>query len=217
MPNASGPCRFGQYNKLHRLVLDELGLQQVPILVFDQTKNYNKDMAVFGRSFRLHSWRAIVILDYMQKMLLERRPYEVNKGETDAVYQEYLDLLVKTVGRDGNTMKLFSRRVRDAFEAVEIDKSTPKPRIGIIGEIFVRSNRFANDFLVDKLEALGAQCDVPPFEEWMNYIDYQRKRRSRLRIEGGWRDWAKQQLTEIIQNSVAESLKKAVWSATTVG
>ena len=28
MPAASGPCRFGQYNRLHRLVLDELGLPQ---------------------------------------------------------------------------------------------------------------------------------------------------------------------------------------------
>nr|MQY80619.1 CoA activase [Dehalococcoidia bacterium] len=44
MPTASGPCRFGQYNKLHRLVLDKLGLQQVPMLVFDQTNGYHKDM-----------------------------------------------------------------------------------------------------------------------------------------------------------------------------
>src|SRR4030042_1100607 len=36
MPGASGPCRFGQYNRLHRLVLDELGLPQGPILVLDQ-------------------------------------------------------------------------------------------------------------------------------------------------------------------------------------
>jgi len=208
MPSASGPCRFGQYNKLHRLVLDELGLQQVPILIFDQTGGYHKDMATFGRSFRLHAWRAITILDYMQKILMERRPYEVNKGETDAVYQEWLDPLVKKVGQDGDTLKAFSRQVRNAFEAVKIDKSTPKPRIGIVGEIFVRSNQFANDFLVRKLESLGAQCSVPPFEEWLDYIDYQRKYRNRRHIEGGWRDWAKQKLTEIVQENVAEPLRK---------
>jgi predicted CoA-substrate-specific enzyme activase len=213
MPGASGPCRFGQYNKLHRLVLDELGLQQVPILVFDQTKDYHQDMATFGKGFRLHAWRAIAILDSMQKMLLERRPYEVNQGETDAVYQEWLDSLIKRVGQDGNTLKTFSRQVRDAFEAVKIDKSTPKPHIGVVGEIFVRSNQFANNFLVRKLEALGAQCAVPPFEEWLDYIDYQRKRRSRLHIEGGWKDWAKQKLTEIVQESVAEPLRKQFDSA----
>jgi predicted CoA-substrate-specific enzyme activase len=213
MPAASGPCRFGQYHKLHRLVLDEIGLPQVPILVFDQTKGYHKDMAAFGRGFRLHAWRAITILDYMQKMLLERRPYEVNQGETDAVYQEWLDALVKTVGHDGDSMKKFSRQVRNAFDSVKIDTSTPKPRIGIVGEIFVRSNQFANDFLVRKLEALGTQCAVPPLEEWLDYIDHQRKRRNRLHLEGGWRDWAKQKLTEIVQEGVAEPLRKQFDSA----
>jgi len=208
MPSASGPCRFGQYNKLHRLVLDELGLQQVPILVLDQTNGYRRDIEAFGSGFRLHAWRAIIILDSMQKMLLERRPYEVNKGETDTVYKELLSLLVNAVGQNGSSLKELSRMVTSAFEAVKIDRSIHKPRIGIIGEIFVRSNQFTNDFLVGKLEALGAQCAVPPLEEWLDYIDHQRKRRNRLHLEGGWTDWAKQKITEIVQENVAAPLRK---------
>jgi len=208
MPAASGPCRFGQYNRLHRLVLDELGLQQVPILVFDQTKGYHRDLSAMGRGFRLHAWRSIVILDSMQKMVLERRPYEINSGETDAVYRELLEALIRNVGQDSDTLRSFSQRARDAFEAVAIETSNPKPRIGIVGEIFVRSNQFANDSLIRKLEALGAQCGVPPLEEWLDYIDHQRKRRNRLHLEGGWRDWTKQKLTEIVQERVAEPLRR---------
>ncbi|HTY81866.1 MAG TPA: acyl-CoA dehydratase activase, partial [Dehalococcoidales bacterium] len=184
MPSASGPCRFGQYNRLHRLVLDELGLEQVPVLVFDQTGGYHKDLAALGRNFRLHAWRGIAILDSMQKLVLERRPYEVNAGEIDAVYKEQLDLLLKNIGRDSGTLKKFSRDARRAFDSVKIDKNGRKPRIGIVGEIFVRSNRFANDSLITRLEALGAQCGVPPLEEWMDYTDHQRKRRNRLHLEG---------------------------------
>jgi predicted nucleotide-binding protein (sugar kinase/HSP70/actin superfamily) len=180
----------------------------VPILVFDQTGGYHRDMASLGRSFRLHAWRAIAILDSMQKMVLERRPYEVNRGDTDAVYQEWLDSLIKLVGQDGRTMTAFSGQARDAFEGVKIDKSMPKPRIGIVGEIFVRSNPFANDHLIRRLEALGFQCGVPPLEEWLDYIDHQRKRRNRLHLEGGWRDWARQKLTELVQEGVAEPLRK---------
>ncbi len=208
MPGASGPCRFGQYNKLHRLILDELGLQTVPVLVFDQTRNYYQDTAALGKGFRLQSWRGMTILDSMQKMLLERRPYEVNKGETDAVYQEWLGLLEKLVEQEDDGFVRFARRVRDAFEAVQIDRSILKPRIGVVGEIFVRSNQFANDFVVRRLEALGAQCSLPPLEEWLDYIDYQRKRRNRLHIEGGWKDWAKQKLTELVQERVAEPLRR---------
>jgi predicted nucleotide-binding protein (sugar kinase/HSP70/actin superfamily) len=208
MPSASGPCRFGQYNKLHRLILDELGLQEVPILVFDQTQSYHQHITALGRGFRLRGWRALAILDSMQKMLLERRPYEVNKGATDNVYQEWLELLIRQVEQDSDSFELFAHRVRSAFEAVKIDRSTSKPRIGIVGEIFVRSNEFANDFVVRKLETIGAQCSLPPFEEWLDYIDHQRKRRNRLRLEGGWRDWAKQKLTELVQERVAEPLRR---------
>jgi predicted CoA-substrate-specific enzyme activase len=208
MPAASGPCRFGQYNRLHRLILDELGLQQVPVLVFDQTGGYHKDMASLGRGFRLHAWRAITILDSLQKMVLEKRPYEVNKGETDTVYKEWLDRLIKTTGQDAGALKDFSRRASQAFEVIKTDTSTPKPRVGIVGEIFVRSNQFANDGLIRKLEALGAQAGIPPMEEWLDYIDHQRKRRNRLHLEGGWKDWAQQKLTEIVQESVAEPLRK---------
>ncbi len=208
MPGASGPCRFGQYNKLHRLVLDELGLDKVPILVFDQTRNFQQHMATLGRGFRLLTWRGTTILDLMHKMLLERRPYEVNKGETDAVYQEWLEQLVKLVEQGGDGFEEFSQRVRNALEKVKIDKSILKPRVGIVGEIYVRCNHFANDFAVRKLEALGVECSLPPFEEWLDYIDYQRKRRFQLGIEGTWRDYAKQRLTELVQERAAEKLRR---------
>jgi predicted nucleotide-binding protein (sugar kinase/HSP70/actin superfamily) len=208
MPAASGPCRFGQYNRLHRLILDELGLQNVPILVFDQTGGYHNDLANMGNGFRLNAWRSFVILDSMQKIVLERRPYEVNKGETDAVYKEWLDKLIKNVGKDAATLEAFSKDVKKALLSIKIDDSSPKPRVGIVGEIFVRSNAFANDGLIRKLEAIGAQVGIPPIEEWLDYIDHQRKRRNRLHLEGGWKDWAKQTITEMVQERVAEPLRK---------
>ncbi|MCJ7605912.1 MAG: acyl-CoA dehydratase activase-related protein, partial [Dehalococcoidales bacterium] len=208
MPAASGPCRFGQYNRLHRVILDELGLQDVPILVFDQTGGYRNDLSNMGTGFRINAWRSFMILDSMQKMMQERRPYEVNKGETDAVYREQLDRLIKNVGQDSATLKAFSRQARQAFGAVKIDRSTPKPRIGVVGEIFVRSNHFANDGLIRTLERLGGQVGIPPVEEWFDYIDHQRKFRYRHHLEGGWRDWARQKITEIVMERTVEPFRR---------
>ncbi len=137
---------------------------------------------------------------------MERRPYEVNKGEADAVYQEWLELLVKLVEQGSNGFEAFAGRLRHAFDAIKIDKSVRKPRVGLVGEIFVRSNQFANDFIVRKLEALGAECSLPPFEEWVDYIDYERKRQYRL--EGHWKQYAKQKLSELIQERAADKLRR---------
>ena len=208
MPAASGPCRFGQYNRLHRLILDELGLPNVPVLVFDQTGGYHKDMISMGKGFRLNAWKGFIVLDSLQKMSLERRPYEVNSGEIDAVYNEWRDKLIANVGQHVNVLEKLSKQARDAFEAVKIDNSSRKPRIGIVGEIFVRSNYFANDRLIQKLEALGAQCGVPPIEEWFDYIDFEREFRYGKHIEGGWKDWTMQKLTEIVMETTVERLRK---------
>ncbi len=208
MPAASGPCRFGQYNRLHRLVLDELGLPNVPVLVFDQTGGYHKDMISMGKGFRLNAWKGFIVLDSFQKMALERRPYEVNQGEIDIVYNEWRDKLIANVGQHVNVLEKLSKQARNAFEAVKIDNSSRKPRIGIVGEIFVRSNYFANDRLIQKLEALGAQCGVPPIEEWFDYIDFEREFRYGKHIEGGWKDWTMQKLTEIVMETTVERLRR---------
>ena len=208
MPAAAGPCRFGQYNRLQRVILDEIGLQEVPILVFDQTGGYHNDLSNMGNGFRINAWRGFIILDSLQKLLHERRPYEVNSGQVDEVYRDYLERLIQNIGQDNETLRKLSHEARAAFDAVKIDRSSPRPRIGIVGEIFVRSNHFANEGLVEKLERLGAQVGVPPVEEWFDYIDHQREFRYRKRLEGNWRDWAKQKLTEIVMERTVEPLRK---------
>ncbi len=208
MPAAAGPCRFGQYNRLHRIILDEIGLQDVPILVFDQTGGYHNDLSNMGNGFRINAWRSFVVLDSIQKMVLERRPYEVNRGQTDNVYRELLDELIKKVGQDGSILRDFSRKARQALEAVRIDTDRPRPRIGIVGEIFVRSNKFANDGLVQTLEKLGGQVGAPPIEEWFDYIDHQRDFRYRKRLEGTWKDRLKQSITEMVMERTVEPLRK---------
>jgi len=49
-----------------------------------------------------------------------------------------------------------------------------KPRIGIVGEIYVRSHPFANNNIISRLEELGAACSLAPLAEWVYYTNYMR-------------------------------------------
>jgi predicted CoA-substrate-specific enzyme activase len=206
VPSASGPCRFGQYNRLFRIALDQIGMEDVPVITLDQTSNWGQHLTHLGRGYRLRTWRASVLLDLIQKMQLERRPYEVNPGEIDRLYGELLADLTRQVEHERDGFQNFAARAKGELASVKIDRSVPKPRIGLIGEIFVRSNEFANNYLVRNLEKLGASCTLPPIQEWFNYTEYQRLRRSRLRIEGGLKDWLKQQLSASVQAYSAAKL-----------
>ncbi len=49
-----------------------------------------------------------------------------------------------------------------------------RPKIGLVGEVFVRCNQFTNHFMVRKIEQMGGEAILPPFEEWVNYIGWSR-------------------------------------------
>jgi hypothetical protein len=43
--------------------------------------------------------------------------------------------------------------------------------VAVVGEICVRLNPFANDFLVEKLEERGLRARLAPLSEWLEYAD----------------------------------------------
>jgi len=205
MPTAFGPCRFGQYCRFQRLVLDDLGYDDIPLVLLDQTKEYHKTTADLGRNFRSLAWRGVVFVDSIQKLLRETRPYEVHKGATDVVYQKYLGLVQDVIESKGD-LEALAREARRAFEAVDVDRSEPRPLIGIVGEIFVRSNEYVNNSVIRKIEALGGEAVAPPFEEWINYINWSRKREARE--EGDWKLLAKERVTQFVQERDKQKILK---------
>jgi predicted nucleotide-binding protein (sugar kinase/HSP70/actin superfamily) len=176
MPSAMGPCRFGQYSKFHRLVLDDLGLENVPMVELDQasTEGYHGDLGCLGAQFRKLSWRGIVFVDLLQKICRQTRPYEKNQGDCDSLYAHFLDRVESAI-EAGDDLVPLAREVVSAYCSAPVDRSVPKPRIGIVGEIYVRCNPYCNNFICSRLEALGAEVSLPALEEWVDYIGHERK------------------------------------------
>ncbi|KPJ70137.1 MAG: hypothetical protein AMS14_11115 [Planctomycetes bacterium DG_20] len=196
MPTAFGPCRFGQYNKFQRMVLDELGLEDVPLVLLDQDKDFQGDVKNLGADFRKLAWTGIVFVDTLQKMLRETRPYEVHKGECDQLYEKYLRQCEQVIEGRGNLAAL-AREARSTFEGIAVDRSRARPRIGIVGEVFVRCNQFTNNFMVRKIEAQGGEAVLPPFEEWVNYIGWSRK--ADAKIARHWKRLLVEKITDLVQ------------------
>ncbi len=170
MPSGSGPCRFGQYNILHRYVLDEIGLSSVPIFAPNQDTCFYKELGIVGSEFTKRAWKGIVATDLLTKCLHSTRPYEENRGEADNIYQEYLKKIVDMVkSRNGASHTILHDMKKD-FQRIPRTNGG-RPLIGIIGEIFVRLNSFANENVVRKVEALGGEAWLAPMEEWIFYVN----------------------------------------------
>jgi len=175
MPSGDGPCRFGQYHQLHRLVLDRLGFSEVPIYSPTQGETFYRELGIVGKRFVRLAWQGIVMVDYLEKWLLRNRPYESSVGEAERLYNRCLNLLCETIETRGEAWSAIDDILSILGEFHRKPKAKPRPMIGIVGEIFVRSNRFSNNNLIRQIEDLGGEVWMPPITEWFHYINYTSK------------------------------------------
>ena len=172
MPSGTGPCRFGQYHRFHRLVLDELGYGDVPIFAPDQSEVLYKEMgAQYGGGFNRLAWQGAVAVDLLKKALYEKRPYEAKPGAADEIYQRQLSRVCDVIEKRGD-LRTAMLEAREDFAGLALNNGGPKPVVGVVGEIYTRANRFANDHVVRSIEALGGQAWLPTIGEWVLYTNY---------------------------------------------
>lgn len=184
MPSGSGPCRFGQYTVFHRLTLDELGYVDVPIFSPNQDVEFYKDLKIVGKDFTLQSWKGIIAYELLIKCLHETRPYEKEKGFADFHYREYHKKIYSSLKGSNGKIEDVLKALRKDFENLPRHKER-KPLIGIVGEIFVRSNKFSNENLVRKIEDLGGEAWLAPLEEWIYYVNFTSFQKALLK-----KDWS---------------------------
>jgi predicted nucleotide-binding protein (sugar kinase/HSP70/actin superfamily) len=207
MPSGAGPCRFGQYNILHRMVLDEIGFEQVPIYAPNQDESFYTDLGIVGNEFTKYAWKGILSVDLLSKCLHETRPYEVNKGETDAVYSEYLKKIHVTLASGNGNMPALITKMKHDFSSIQRN-SERKPLIGIIGEVFVRLSAFANEDIIRKVEDLGGEVWLAPLEEWLHYINLMGFRKAFVRFKSN--AFSKKNTTDVVGSLMAKYVKKKV-------
>ncbi len=170
MPTAMGPCRFGQYNRLQRIILNDQGFENVPIISPNQIRNLDGEMKDFGKNIFRKTWKGLVGADVLAKMVRETRPYETNAGETDRAYDESLTMLCGALARRESVEAAMKTSV-ERFKQIPVSNPGSRPLVGVIGEIFVRSHEFANNNIVREIESLGGEVWLTPVTEWFFHIN----------------------------------------------
>jgi len=206
MPSGNGPCRFGQYHRFHRMILDEMGFENVPIYAPNQDHRIYKDFNIVGSRFSKLGWQAIVATDMLIKMLHEVRPLETQKGEAERVYRESIEAVSRAIVMGKNGIAGVLRDAVGKFLHIERNDAR-KPIVGVVGEIYVRCNRFSNNDVIRKVEELGGQVWFAPVTEWISYINFFSKRRHSVR-KISMSDVLRTSLTEYIQGKEERRLQE---------
>ncbi len=184
MPRSNGPCRLGCYNLLDKIVIDRLGLgDRVKVWSMtdtDYSEGVPKDLFVA-------IYTGFIATDVMMMALYDVRPVESRAGAADEIYQRHLNRIIHLletyklqpiwsayVAKEVLSQHFFGIAdiVRDCMRemaAIKTDKRVPT--VCVTGEIYVRNDPFANDFLIKSLEKRGMRVLFSHFIEWIEYAD----------------------------------------------
>jgi predicted nucleotide-binding protein (sugar kinase/HSP70/actin superfamily) len=210
MPDHNGPCRFGQYNQFHRMLFDRLGFEKAELITPSNDTSYEDIAGEHGQKFRINAWKGFVVADYARKIHRETRPYEINRGETDRVYENAIRRLESCIEKGARGLHGVIKEIASDFTAIPVDRSTRKPVVAVIGEIFMRDNAPCNGDISNRLEDLGLEVLMGPFSEWIYYSTHRFTRDSRWKNDKKGIIKSKIQGIgqEIIANSLLRGIKK---------
>ena len=171
MSQTGGGCRATNYIGFIRKALKDAGFPNIPVISFnvvgmEKMPGFKITMPLIERLLKM-----VVYGDLLQKMLTKNRAYEVHKGETQKLFDKWMEKCKKLLEK--STMKEFKQSIYDMvedFEKIELDTSIEKPKVGIVGEVLIKYHPFGNNYAAEMLEKEGAEVILPDFMGFVKFM-----------------------------------------------
>ena len=164
-----GGCRATNYISLIRKALASVGLSHVPVIALS-FKDLGEDNPGFKITPKmlLQAVYALMYGDLLMMCLYRTRPYEVEPGSANALFDQWMGTCKEQLHR-GVKRAEFKRTVRaivEDFDTLPLAGEGAKPRVGVVGEILVKFHPTANNQIVDVIEREGCEAVVPGLIEF---------------------------------------------------
>lgn len=169
MSQTGGGCRASNYIHLIRKAVST-SFPQVPVLSLNFS-GLEKDASIdITPAIAMKLVYAVLYGDMLMLLYNQCKPYEINKNSTDellARWQHRLGKLFNTKNKYLNTKSIYKAMLRD-FAALPRTKEK-KPKVGIVGEIYVKYSPLANNDLNNFLLQEGCEPNVPGLLDFVLY------------------------------------------------
>jgi predicted nucleotide-binding protein (sugar kinase/HSP70/actin superfamily) len=158
---SGGGCRDSNYINLMRKAFEKAGYPNVPFISANiWGLELNSGINLTPKSL-LMALAGLIYGDMIMIVSNQVRPYEVNKGETDAMIDKWTTQLgqgfYKGKGFSWKAIRNNLKAIADDFASIKIEK-TPKVKVAVIGELFLKYSAPGNNHLEEFLA--GQDCEV---------------------------------------------------------
>ncbi|MCL2830796.1 MAG: 2-hydroxyacyl-CoA dehydratase [Betaproteobacteria bacterium] len=167
-----GGCRATNYIGYLRRALLDSGFENIPVISLnavgmERHEGFKLTLPLLNRLMM-----GIVYGDLLMQTLYRTRPYEREAGSADALYLSWVARCQESLKK--GDFKSFRKNIHDIvadFDRLELVEAD-KPRVALVGEIFVKYHPSANNDLARAIEQEGAEVVIPGFMEFFLYCAY---------------------------------------------
>ena len=176
MSQTGGGCRASNYVALLRKALKDLDMPQIPVISvnwagLETNPGFKITLPLIKRILM-----GFVYGDIFMKVLYATRPYEKVPGSANALYAKWSRVARRNV-YTGSLIKFKStvKSIVRAFDALELDETIKKPKVGVVGEILVKYHPNANNDIVGVIESEGGEAVVLDLIDFFLYGMYSKE------------------------------------------
>ncbi len=180
MPTSTGPCRFGMYHLLQKVVVERLDLKD-RVRIWSPSDSDYFDEA--GKGFGALAFAGIMAGDVIEQAYREARL--VSPERAREIRDRHFAALIRQLevaGQGGLTVpravrESYSRRIFGLVDVVRaaaadfaaLPQDVNRPTVLVVGEIYVRCDPFSSDDVMRRLEERGIRVRFAPVSEWFEY------------------------------------------------
>ncbi len=159
-----GGCRASNYIHLLRKALKSAGYEHVPVVSINLSGMEKNPGFSLTPAILMQVVAGLVYGDLLMLLNNQVKAYEINKGESMALVDDWVERLMEQFthgkGMMGEEFRNNLKQIVDEFDAIPVNR-VPKVKVGVVGEIYVKYAPLANNHLEDFLASQDCEVMVP--------------------------------------------------------
>ena len=169
MSQTGGGCRASNYIAMLRKALKQLEMEQIPVVSLNYVGLEKNPGMKFTPKLLLGVLYAIIYGDLFMRLVNATRPYEVEPGSVDALYNKWNEIARQNViNLKRSVFKKNVKAIIREFDEIPLF-NIKKPKVGVVGEILVKYHPNANNDIVKIIENEGGEAVVPDLLDFFMY------------------------------------------------
>lgn len=186
-----GQCRASNYLSLIRKAMIGAGFDDIPIICVTSSQGII-DQPGFHINWLIKAKILLVATMYadcIAKMYYATLPREKQGGQSQRLREHYMEQVARLIvsNQYSNIFRLLDKAIDD-FNAISVHK-TDLPKMGLVGEIYVKYNYFANQNIAHWLARQGIEPVLPPIVDYFlqDLVNYKENIKAGIR-QRKWTD-----------------------------